>query len=113
MVSCQIVRPLPHPALDDLRLPDVLFALSDPHRLHIVRTLAEQGELACAAVGLPLSKSACSRHYKTLRECGLIRMRPHGTACLNSLRKRDLEQRFPGLLKAVLRSATKDANAKS
>ena len=99
------MRPLPHPSPDDLRLPDVLFALSDPTRLHIVRTLAEQGEMACAAVEVPLSKSACSRHYKVLRECGLIRMRPHGNACLNSLRQQDLNQKFPGLLKAVLRSA--------
>ena len=83
----------------------MLFALSDPSRLHIVRTLAAGGEMMCAEVEVPLCKSACSRHYKVLREAGLIRMRPEGTAYFNSLRRKDLNERFPGLLPAVLRSA--------
>lgn len=105
MLPCQAVRALPHPAPEDLHLASVLFALSDPTRLHIVKTLAETPELMCAAVEVPLSKSSCSRHWKVLREAGLIRMRPQGAAYLNSLRRKDLNARFPGLLAAVLRSA--------
>ena len=99
------VRPLSHPAQEDFQLPAVLFALSDPNRLHIVRTLAAHGELTCTAVTVPLCKSACSRHYKVLREAGIIQMRRRGTAFLNSLRRRELDERFPGLLAAVLGKA--------
>ena len=98
-------RSLPHPTKAALRLPAVLFALSDPTRLHIVRTLAAGGEMMCAAVDVPLAKSSCSRHYKVLREAGIIRMRRQGTAFLNSLRREELDARFPGLLRAVLRAA--------
>ena len=100
------MRPLHHPARADLQLAGVLFALSDPIRLHIVRTLAAHGELHCAAVRLPLAKSSCSRHFQVLREAGLIETRPQGTAYLNSLRRRDLNARFPGLLAAVLRASS-------
>ena len=99
------MRPLPHPAKEDFRLPAILFALSDPNRLHIVRTLAAGGEMACSAVPVPLCKSACSRHYKVLREAGIIQMRRSGREFLNSLRRRELDARFPGLLAAVLRAA--------
>ena len=105
MIRCQAVRALHHPPPADLDLARVLFALSDPTRLHIVKTLAEHGgEMMCAAVAVPLSKSSCSRHYKVLREAGLIQMRAQGTACLNSLRRKELNARFPGLLAAVLRA---------
>ena len=88
-----------------LRLPTVLFALSDPTRLHIVRTLAMQGETMCAAVGISLAKSSCSRHFKVLREAGVIRRQRQGTAYLNSLCRAELDTAFPGLLDAVLRAA--------
>lgn len=102
------VRALSHPAQADFCLPSVLFALSDPTRLRIVQTLAAGGEMMCAAVDLPLAKSSCSRHYKVLRESGLIQMRRQGTAYLNSLRRKELNERFPGLLAAVLRAAGMD-----
>jgi hypothetical protein len=40
-----------------------------------------------------------------LREAGIIDQRTEGTAKYNTLRRDDLEQRFPGLLDAVLNSA--------
>ncbi len=97
--------PVRHPSQEDFHLPAILFALSDPNRLHIVKTLATGGERMCTAVPMPLCKSAGSRHYKVLREAGLIHMRRSGTAYLNSLRREELDARFPGLLAAVLRSA--------
>ena len=99
------MRTLHHPARADLNLASVLFALSDPTRLHIVRTLAADGEMMCMAIDVPLSKSSCSRHWKVLREAGIIQGRAQGTAYLNSLRRKDLNARFPGLLAAILRSA--------
>jgi len=40
-----------------------------------------------------------------LREAGIIHQRQEGTARLNTLRRDDLEARFPGLLATVLVNA--------
>jgi hypothetical protein len=40
-----------------------------------------------------------------LREAGVVRQRSEGTARLNTLRREDLDARFPGLLDSVLRAA--------
>jgi DNA-binding transcriptional ArsR family regulator len=93
----------PHPATEDLELPAVLHALSDPQRLLIVRTLAEtSGALRCGSFDLPVTKSTATHHFRVLREAGVIEQREDGTARLNSLRREDLDRRFPGLLDAVL-----------
>ncbi len=89
-----------------LKLETVLYALSDPVRLHIVRNLAERGELACfaAVVGLDIAKSTQSHHYRILREAGLIAQRKEGVCFISSLRKPHVDAHFPGLLDAVLRN---------
>ena len=89
-----------------LRLETVLYALSDPVRLHIVRNLAVKGELACyaAVTGLDIAKSTQSHHYRILREAGLIAQRKEGVCFISSLRKADIDARFPGLMDAVLRN---------
>ena len=95
-----------HPAKDDLELPAVLHALSDPHRLQIVRALAERdGALRCGAFGLTVTKSTATHHFRVLREAGVIAQVEDGTARLNSLRRADLDERFPGLLDAILAAA--------
>jgi DNA-binding transcriptional ArsR family regulator len=95
-----------HPPSEDLELGAVLHALSDPQRLSIVRTLAEDPEpRRCGTFGLEISKSTLTHHFRVLREAGIIEQRSDGTAKFNSLRREDLEQRFPGLLDAVLSSA--------
>ncbi len=96
-----------HPPSDTLNLAAVLFALSDPIRLHIVRRLDRRAEQACnvfseVAGAPPIPKSTLTHHFKVLRECGLIAIRNHGTQRLMSLRRPDLDQRFPGLLTAIL-----------
>jgi DNA-binding transcriptional ArsR family regulator len=83
----------------------VLHALSDPMRLRIVVGLASGDHRPCGSFGLPVTKSTCTHHFKVLREAGVIRQRLEGTTRLNSLRRDDLEQRFPGLLDSVLRAA--------
>ena len=97
--------PLHHPDADELELTAVLQALSDPHRLFVVRTLADSGERACGSFGLPVSKSTATHHFRVLREAGVIRTEARGTARISSLRREDLEARFPGLLDAVLAQA--------
>lgn len=89
--------PLTHPKRDALTLTDVLSALSDPLRLAIVVGLADGGEKPCAAFTLPVSKSTQSWHFRVLREAGCIRQRDEGTRRLNSLRRDDLDARFPSL----------------
>jgi DNA-binding transcriptional ArsR family regulator len=96
---------LRHPAVEELDLASVLHALSDPMRLRIVHVLAVGGEHTCKSIDLPVTKSTCTHHFRVLREAGLMSQRLEGTTRLNSLRRADLEARFPGLLDSVLRAA--------
>jgi DNA-binding transcriptional ArsR family regulator len=91
-----------HPARRELELSAVLHALSDPARLEIVRRLATGDEPHCGTFELGLSKATLSHHFRVLRESGVVRTRPEGRKRLLSLRAEDLEDRFPGLLNAVL-----------
>jgi DNA-binding transcriptional ArsR family regulator len=96
-----------HPERDEIELATVLHALSDPVRLKMVAALAavEDGEPACGSFDVPVTKSTCTHHFKVLREAGVIHQRQQGRQRLNSLRRDDLEARFPGLLDTVLASA--------
>jgi len=94
-----------HPTRGQLELSAVLHALSDPVRLKIVAALAAEDEQSCASFDVPVTKSTCTHHFKVLREAGVIRQRQQGTSRLNTLRREDLDARFPGLLESVLRAA--------
>jgi DNA-binding transcriptional ArsR family regulator len=96
---------LPHPTPEEIELSAVLHALSDPVRLRIVAGLERGDERTCGSFELPVTKSTCTHHFKVLREAGVIRQRAAGTARFNTLRRDDLDARFPGLLDAVLASA--------
>jgi predicted transcriptional regulator len=89
-----------------LKLDTVLYALSDPVRLYIVQNLAEKGELACyaAVAGLDIAKSTQSHHYRILREAGVIVQRKEGVCFISTLCSQAIDERFPGLLDAVLRN---------
>jgi DNA-binding transcriptional ArsR family regulator len=92
-----------HPATEDLALPAVLHALSDPARLQIVRKLAlDPTPRACGSFQLAVTKSTSTHHFRVLREAGVIHQQLLGTSKLTALRREDLDQRFPGLLDAVL-----------
>jgi DNA-binding transcriptional ArsR family regulator len=94
-----------HPGRDEIELPAVLHALSDPIRLRIVVALAVGEERTCGSFELPVVKSTCTHHFRVLREAGVIRQRLEGTTRMNSLRRVDLDTRFPGLVDAVLAAA--------
>lgn len=97
-------RELAHPAPEDFVLTDVLFALSDPARLTIARQLVNGPlEIAdCQPADGEIPKSTLSHHLKTLREAGVVRNLPNGRRRYLYLRRDELEQRFPGLVAAVL-----------
>jgi len=105
--SAKAAESLHHPDLDEIDLAAVLHALSDPMRLRIVRILAE-GECNCKSIDLPVTKSTCTHHFRVLREAGVMRQRVEGTTRLNTLRRAELDARFPGLLDAVLRAPVTD-----
>ncbi|HET6547681.1 MAG TPA: metalloregulator ArsR/SmtB family transcription factor [Solirubrobacter sp.] len=93
------------PPVDALTLTAVMAALSDPARVTIVRLLAADGERACGTFELGVSKATRSHHLKVLREAGLTHTRVEGTHRFVSLRRDDLDARFPGLLDALVVAA--------
>ena len=107
-------RPLPHPTRDQIELPDVLDCLSDLTRLAIVYNLARHDqaatELRCGDFNAFSGKSNLAYHFAKLRQAGLIQTRLVGTTRYMKLRRKDLDARFPGLLDALIKSATRDAD---
>lgn len=91
-----------HPDIDSIAIPRVLFALSEPLRLNMVRMLAERGEVDSIDLGPDLPRSTLTHHTSLLRESGVVFVRAEGRKCMIRLRADDLEQRFPGLIGTVL-----------
>jgi DNA-binding transcriptional ArsR family regulator len=97
------------PTVDEMSLAAVMAALSDPVRVQIVRALAACEERTCGEFDLGISKATRSHHFKVLREAGLTHTRSAGTHRHLSLRREDVDARFPGLLDAVLAAAEREA----
>jgi DNA-binding transcriptional ArsR family regulator len=93
------------PTLNEIKLSSVLHALSDPHRLQIVKFLKQQAEHSCSVIqiGIDIPKSTLTHHLKVLRESGITQLRMDGTQHFYSLRMEDLENLFPGLVTSILR----------
>lgn len=101
-VIIRAMRTFKHPNAQDLTLERVLYALSDPVRLEIVRCLADVPEASCGELDGGRPKSSMSHHFRVLRDAGLVQTRNVGTTHMNSLRSDVLESRFPGLLVSIL-----------
>ncbi len=97
------MRELHHPSRNKINLPAVLHALSDPTRLDIVRQLSKTPEMCMGECDTKVTKSTMSHHFKILREAGVTRTRVEGTQRHVSLRREDLDARFPGFLDVVLK----------
>ncbi|MFG2916639.1 ArsR/SmtB family transcription factor [Kitasatospora sp. NPDC048298] len=87
---------------DDLELAAVLHALGDPVRLALVRWMATEGESACSPDWLTVPRSTLSNHWRILREAGLTTTRQEGKNRIMTLRRPELDARYPGLLASVL-----------
>ncbi|MER2266751.1 helix-turn-helix domain-containing protein [Methylobacterium oxalidis] len=101
------MRPLFHPAIEDVQPEAILHALSDPARAAIFAKISTAGCVeACSAVSAVgdrvIPKSSLSSHFKILREAGLIRCERRGVEMRNHSRCAEVEARFPGLLSAVM-----------
>ena len=95
-----------HPSAGALDLATIMRTVGDPLRLQIVRMLADGQEHACNDMtrALDLPTSTGSYHLRLLREAGVTRTRAEGTLRLISLRRDDLEDRFPGLVDVLTKS---------
>lgn len=101
------MRPLFHPAIEDVTVEGILYALSDPVRVAIYADIARQGCAQNCSNFLTVSdqaipKSTLSQHFRILRENGLIRGERHGVEMRNTTRCAEIESRFPGLIRAIL-----------
>ncbi|MFI0444272.1 ArsR/SmtB family transcription factor [Actinomadura sp. 6N118] len=102
---------LRHPDRDQIRIEGVLAALGNPVRMAAVRVLDGGGEHNCSSVlGIlgVTAKSTMTHHWRVLRESGVIWQQPSGRENLLTLRREDLDARYPGLLDAILAGALRD-----
>jgi len=100
------MRPLVHPAIDDVTVEGILHALSDPVRVAIFSELAGGSCTRTCSNFLTVSdksipKSTLSQHFKILRDAGLIRSERSGVEMRNTSRCAEIEARFPGLLSSI------------
>lgn len=99
-------NPLPQPDADQISLPNVLAALGDQTRLAIIGHLArcETGGMTCGQFTDLASKTGITYHVAKLREAGVVTVQPEGTRRRITLRRNDLDSRFPGFLDAIIAS---------
>ena len=109
------VRPLFHPSVEDIKVEGILHALSDPVRAAIYADIVAQECSHNCSMFLTVSdraipKSTLSQHFRILREAGLIRGERRGVEMHNTSRCAEIEQRFPGLLRAIINAHTIQSN---
>ena len=102
-----VMRPLMHPSIDDVTVEGLMHALSDPVRVQIFLGVAYAACAQTCSTFLEVSdqaipKSTLSQHFKALREAGLIRSERKGVEIHNSARCAEIDERFPGLLTAII-----------
>jgi DNA-binding transcriptional ArsR family regulator len=107
-VASRSSSPLDHPRAEDFNLLSVLSALSDPVRVGIVVMLVDEPGLSCGGFYPHLTPSVLTRHFRVLREAGIIHQQDSGIRRENILRKNELDQRFPGLVDLIVEEAARD-----
>ena len=101
------MRPLFHPSIEDVTVEAILHALSDPVRVAIFARIASSACPRSCSNFLNISekaipKSTLSQHFRALREAGLIRGERHGVEMHNTSRCAEINERFPGLIAAIV-----------
>lgn len=98
-----------HPSVDEMQLSEILVAIADPLRRSVVSRLVlepDGTERTCVSFDLGVSKSTLTHHFRILRESGLIRQVDRGNSRKVTLRRAELDERFPGLLDLLAREAS-------
>lgn len=94
-----------HPHLKDVSIEQIFKALGDPIRLAaVVELMASEGEMACGTFTHNVTKPTFSHHLQILREAGITMTRMEGTKKFVSIRAKELNKQFPGLLDLILKS---------
>ena len=111
MATLMGVRPLFHPSIEDITVEGILHALSDPVRAAIYADIVSQECSQNCSMFLTVSdkaipKSTLSQHFRALREAGLIRGERRGVEMHNTSRCAEIEERFPGLIRAIVNAHT-------
>ena len=101
------MKPLVHPALEDISVEGILHALSDPTRVEIFAKIADSNRSANCSSFLTVGekavpKSTLSQHFKVLRDAGLVHSERVGVEMQSKSRGPEIETRFPGLLSAIM-----------
>lgn len=112
------MRPLHHPAAEDITVEGILHALSDSVRVAIFADIASsRGPQTCTAFSVvgtrEIPKSTLSQHFKALREAGLIRSERQGVEMRNTSRCAEIDKRFPGLIPAIVAAFQKQQKQKA
>jgi len=101
------MRSLFHPAVEDITVENILYALSDPMRVAIFANIVGSDcpqrcsqFLKISEIAIP--NSTLSRRFNILREAGLIRSERHGVEMHNTPRCAEVNERFPGLILAIV-----------
>ena len=112
------MRPLFHPSAEDVTVEGILHALSDPVRVTIFAQIVGSDCSRNCSNFLNVSektipKSTLSLHFKALREAGLIRGERRGVEMHNISRCTEVDQRFPGLIAAIVHAHRLQSERKS
>src|ERR1700752_4004245 len=115
MFTLMVVRPLFHPSLEAITVEGILYALSDPVRAAIYADIVPQECSHNCSMFLTVSdkaipKSTLSQHFRALREAGGIPGGRRGVEMHNPSRCAEIEERFPGLLRAIVNAPTIQSN---
>jgi DNA-binding transcriptional ArsR family regulator len=110
----EFMRPLSHPAIEDVTVEGILHALADPVRVAIFADIADADCAQTCSMFLNVTnkaipKSTLSQHFKALREAGLIHAERRGVEMHNTSRCPEIDKRFPGLLAAIISAHTSQA----
>ena len=111
------MKPLVHPAIEDVPLEAILHALADPARVALFFEIVyQEGPRNCtklvSLLDKPIPRSTLSQHMRILREAGLIRGERHGHEMRNTSRYVEVDARYPGLLLAIITAHAVQSEAK-
>jgi DNA-binding transcriptional ArsR family regulator len=101
------MKPLYHPAMKDVTVEGLLYALADPVRVRIYAAIAKSDcpRICSAFLAMgekTLPNSTLSQHFKILREAGLIKSERKGIQMHNTTRCAELKDHFGPMIGSII-----------